>query len=86
MKVSLEYCKDTLENNLPAAGFQEYIQRKTDSVKDKVALCSGSLQIEKNTFDSVLYKFRKSGKTNYDFLVKSGQGFQDSVSVVPRNG
>ena len=39
----------------------------------------GNFAIEKETFDWVLAKFRKSGKKNYHFLVRAGKEFHKVV-------
>ena len=67
LQVSLDYCKDTLRNNIPAVGHLEDIQKKKESVRNKLLLCHGSFQIEKETFNSVVNKFRKSGKKTMTF-------------------
>ena len=40
---------------------------------------NGNCSISRETFDIVLAKFQKSGKRNYDFLVKAGKQFQEVV-------
>ena len=75
-QVSLDYCKDTLKDNDPTKGYEVEIQTKKDVVKAKLQENNGSFGIRKETFDSVLAKFKKSNKRNYDFLVKAGKGFQ----------
>ena len=78
-EVSLEYCKSTLANNVPSKQFYEHIQSKIQKVKVKLSEEDGASTIQRETFSCVLAKFKKSGKKNYDFLVKSGKKFQEVV-------
>ena len=78
-EVSLEYCKNTLTNNIPYEGYEEHNQSKIEEVKKKVLEEDGSCTISKDTFDWVVTKFRKSGKKNYHFLVRAGKEFQEVV-------
>ena len=78
-EVSLEYCKSTLSKNIPSQDFKEFIQDKIQQVKVKITEKEGTSTINRDTFNCVLAKFKKSGKKNYDFLVKSGKEFQKVV-------
>ena len=78
-EVSLEYCRNTLTNNVPSKGYEDDIQAKVDMVKRKVLEKDGCVIITKDIFDTVLSKFKKSGKKNYHFLVRAGKKFQDIV-------
>ena len=78
-EISLEYCKSTLRNNVPSEDYHEHIQSKIQKVKVKVSEGGGESKINRDTFNCVLAKFKKSGKKNYDFLVKSGKQFQEVV-------
>jgi hypothetical protein len=78
-EVSLKYCKNTLKNNVPHEEFKDHIQSKIDEVKVKIKELGGECSISRVTFDTVLAKFKKSGKRNYDFLVKAGKLFQEVV-------
>ena len=78
-KVSLEYCRNTLTNNVPSKGYEDDIQAKVDMVKRKVLEKDGCVFIAKDIFDTVLSKFKKSGKKNYHFLVRAGKKFQTIV-------
>ena len=39
----------------------------------------GEFRIDKVTFYKVIKKFSKSGKRNYDFLVKAGDNFKEAI-------
>jgi hypothetical protein len=78
-EVSLEYCTDTLRNNVPQGVFKEFIQSKIEKVRRRLKEEDGNGVIEEETFHIVLAKFQKSGKRNYDFLVKAGKKFQAIV-------
>ena len=78
-QVSLAYCKATLANNQPDKEFREEILSKLIKVQTKLSDNKEEFHINKETFDFIIKKFRRSNKKNYDFLVKSGKGFQAAV-------
>ena len=78
-KVTLDYCKSTLENNKPEEEFNEKIELKKKSMKEKLDEDKSQFVITKDTFELVVNKFRKSNKRNYDFLVKSSPQFKEQV-------
>ena len=78
-QVSLSYCKATLADNEPSQAFASHIQSKAENVRSQLLNCDGKFGISKETFDTVLSKFKRSRKRNYDFLVKAGKGFQNVV-------
>jgi hypothetical protein len=77
--LALEYCKETLENNKPDSNYEELIKRKKESVKEILNEEDGEFKTEKETFDKLISKFKKSGKRNYDFITKAGGEFQTAV-------
>ena len=77
--VTLKYCQETLQNNEPHKQYFEEIKMKTKEVEKKLFKENSDFDISKETFDSIITKFRKSGKKNYSFLVKAGNRFQSAV-------
>ena len=84
-KVSLEYCKNTLESNKPEKEYEKLLQSKDDQVKREMADCKEPFEVKYETFEKVVAKFKKSNKRNYDFLVKADKSFQDSVFTFCRS-
>jgi hypothetical protein len=78
-EVALKYCKDTLTNNVPDKAYKEEIHAKKVRVDKELKKCTDKLEISEGTFTSILSKFKLSRKRNYDFLVKAGKGFQNTV-------
>ena len=79
-KVSLEYCLEVLKKNPIKDGFEEDIHIK--DVLHKLRMeeeTEDEEPIKKETFDAIVEKFKKSNKRNYDFLVKSSEGFKSAV-------
>ena len=78
-KVSLNYCKETLQNNETPQDYLQYMNNKKDSVENQLLDCNGSFSISKETFNLVLKTFKMSRKNNYDFLVRAGNVIQNVV-------
>ena len=72
-EVSLEYCKNTPANHEPHADYEKEINAKKNEVRKKLLEHGGELNINRETFDSIVSKFKKSSKRNYDFLVRAGK-------------
>ena len=79
MKVSLQYCKETLENNKPAPEFRNEIEDKRKFVQKKMDMKDGVFEARFETFEKNVHKFKLSGKRNYDFLVKAHTNFHKIV-------
>jgi hypothetical protein len=79
LQTTLNYCKETLSNNEAADNYKEGIELKGKVLNIKLSQTDGSFEINKETFDNVVSKFKKSGKRSYDFLVKASPKFQDAV-------
>ena len=77
--VTLKYCKDTLTNNIPEIGYQNFIEDKRTEVNKKLSEVDGCFAPEKETFECLLNKFKKSKKPNYHVLVRAGKSFQNTV-------
>ena len=79
-QASLTYCINTLANNEPInTFFANHIEEKKAKVQEFLKLKEGNFVASEDTFYKSVSKFRKSRKRNYDFLVKSGKGFQKAV-------
>ena len=60
--VSLDYCKATLANNVPNKEYSEEIIFKKVEVQKKMLEEKGTFVTNKETFDFVLSKFKRSRK------------------------
>ena len=77
--MTLEYCQKTLENNKPENEYKEIINKKENTMKEKLKLKDGEFEAEYEVFKSLLDKFKRSGKKNYDFITKAGTLYQIAV-------
>ena len=58
---------------------------KKREVELKLLEKDGTFKPEKEAFEYIVDKFKKSGKRNYDFLVRSSKNFQNiSLSLLVR--
>ena len=80
-KVSLEYCLEVLTKNPVKEGFEEDINLKETlhELRMNELTTDDEKPVEKETFDKIVNKFKKSNKRNYDFLVKSSEAFKATV-------
>ena len=78
--VVLNYCTDVLLNNVPKDNFKDEINLKEMlhdiRMKNKT---ESSINISEETFKKVLEKNKKGKKKTYDFLLKAGKKFKQSV-------
>ena len=77
--VTLNYCKTTLENNDPEEDMKDEIEKKKKICESKLKENDGKFETNKEVFDGVIEKFKRSKKKNYDFLVKASNKFQTSL-------
>ena len=78
-KVSLEYTKETLKSNEIPEDMAEESERKKNAVEVFLKEKKGVFCANKETFEKVICKFKRSRKRNYDFIVKADPKFQESV-------
>ena len=78
-EVTLNYCKETLANNIPEKGFEEKILEKKDVVKYILSQKDGNFEANSDTFVFMIGKFKRSRKKSYDYLTKAGRSFQNTV-------
>ena len=78
----VSHCESVLRNNKPDVGYENEIKLK-EELHDLRMISpsqdSDNFQVDKKLFDKVVKKFQKGGKKNYDFLVKCGENFKNSV-------
>ena len=79
MRVTLAYCKETLANNIPSTAYENIINKKKRMLEEKLMDCDGDFAPNKETFDFLISKFKKSRKPNYHFLVRASPSFQNTV-------
>ena len=77
--ISLQHCIETLKNNEADKDFEETINKKIEKVQKLVKENDGDFQAEKEIFERLLDKFKRSGKANYHFLTRAGEQFQSCV-------
>ena len=68
-EVTLKYCKATLRKNVTPIGYEDEFKKKKVQVERKLLECDGEFKPQKEAFDQLVKKLKKSGKRNYDFLV-----------------
>jgi hypothetical protein len=79
-EIVLEYCSNVLENNEPKDSFKEEIALKEMLHDIRVNNnAASSIKISEETFNKVMEKTRKGKKKTYDFLMKAGNQFKQSV-------
>ena len=78
-EVTINYCKETLTNNVPEKEFEEKIKEKKKLVNYILTLTDGKFEAHFDTFEYMIGKFKRSRKRSYDFLTKAGKSFQNSV-------
>ena len=78
-ETTLNYCKDTLENNNPEKEYEDMIMEKKEKVKDLMESDEGVFEADFATYNKNIRKFKVSGKKGYDFLTKSGSQFQVAI-------
>ena len=74
----LDYCTEVLKNNVPKDNFKDEINLKEllhDIRMDNKAVSN----VSEETFKKVMEKIKKGKKKTYDFLVKAGEKFKQSV-------
>ena len=64
-----------MSNNIAAEGYNEIIELKKKDTTKKLHEYEGYFVPEIETFEYLVDKFKKSGKRNYDFLVKASKSF-----------
>ena len=77
-QVTLQYCKETLENNPPAKEAVRSAEIKDALYESRLQAIDGDFMADKDLLAKVIHKFKYSKKKSYDFLVKSGPKFKDS--------
>ena len=78
-EVTLKYCKDTVKKNNIPEGYENLFLTKKVAVEKKLTEHDGKFKPSKEGFAELVDKFKRSGKKNYDFLVKSSKSFQNAV-------
>ena len=78
-RVTLKYCKKTLENNNPEEGYEDLMNDKKTYLQKKLTEVDGSFNPKRDIFDEFLNKLKRSRKPNYHFLVRASKSFQDTV-------
>ena len=78
-EVVLNYCKATLQSNKEETGYEEIIKEKQEQVRENLKANDGDFEANYETFKYLIAEFKRSGKQNYDFLVKAGEMFQTVI-------
>ena len=79
-KVTLQHCVDTLKNNEPVKEVKEAteLKKKLNSMRMEDKSDNG-FDLTKGDFTEDLKKFKLKKTKSYDFLIKSGIKYQDSI-------
>ena len=64
---------------MPEDDYKEKIEAKELTMKNMLKQSDGKFEAELNVYESLLLKFKKSGKKNYDFITKAGEMYQKAV-------
>ena len=79
-RVSHEHCQRVLTNNEALPQFEKEIELKENLHKERMKeLGGGNFNLTRERFKKVIKKFQKSNKRNYDFLVRSGDKYKESI-------
>ena len=79
-KVTLEHCMDTLKDNEP----EHDVEQLVTAIKDVHELRMEEdddipMEVTKDEFDQILEKFDRKNKRSYDFLLRAGDCFKNSI-------
>ena len=77
--VTLNYCKETIKNNEPSKGYEKIMKAKKDNLEKNLLESQGHFRPSKEGFEALINKFKISRKQNYNFLVRSIEGFKNAV-------
>ena len=79
-QVSVSYCKKVLTKNEPSEGYENMakMKEKLHEYRMNNRLEEGFMA-DKDVFDTVVDKFKRNNKRNYDFLTKASEEFKDSI-------
>ena len=79
-RVNLEHCKEVLTHNKLTVEAEKLVNLEAEMhdmvMKDKT---DTEVNITRDLFDSVVKKLKDRNKRSYDFFIKAGDEFQDSV-------
>ena len=79
-KVILEYCVDNLKNNTPKDEVRVLVEERRKEQKKRIEDTGGEgLDISKDDFNTVLNKCRSKDTKIYDFLLRGGKKYQQSI-------
>ena len=79
-RVNLEHCMEVLKHNLPTAKAEELIKREEEMHKSVMEDNTDSdTKVTKEEFDLVVKKLEDRNKRSYDFFIKAGEDFHDSI-------
>ena len=79
-RVNLGHCVEVLKHNTPTAKAKELIRLGSEThhsiMEDKT---DADTKVAKADFDWMLKKLKERNKRSYDFLIKAGEEFHDSI-------
>ena len=79
-RATLKYCVENLQKKDPDPQVKSLVELKTIMVEEKMKENSGeTLDISKDDFKVVTTKFKSKQTKSYDFLIKSGNKYQDAI-------
>ena len=79
-RTSLEYCKKVLTNNEVQEEVKREVELKDWLHRERMKESRGKEVVPtKEVFNRVINKFKKNNKRNYDFLIRTGDGFKEAV-------
>ena len=79
-KLTLEHCMETLKDNEPEEDVEQLVNIIKDVHEYRMKEDNGnSMDVSKDEFDIILEKFDRKNKRSYDFLMKAGDRFKNSI-------
>ena len=79
-KVTLKHCMDTLKDNKPEEDVEQLVTVIKDVHEHRMKEDDGNeMEVTKDEFDLILDKFKRKNKRSYDFLMKAGNCFKNSI-------
>ena len=79
-KVTLQHCMDTLKDNKPEEDVEQLVTVIKDVHEHRMNEDDGNeTEVTKDEFDLILDKFKRKNKRSYDFLMKAGNCFKNSI-------
>ena len=79
-RVTLAYCVENLQNNIPAEDVQDAVKEQKERQLEIMNDRSGEgFEVSLEEFEIVLAKFATKDTKTYDFLIKAGDKYKEAI-------